>query len=184
MWELLLQGKKERNKMDWNLFWNAFGAIGGTLGAIATFIAVIVALWQTKYEQKKKLKLSFSDNINVISDNGSISKKYVGVSVSNVGNRQVILKNWGILVDDKSKYVIIPDNSPIGKMIEPKLPEKLDIEEQKDLLYQYDLFLKLVNNILEKGQINKNEEISFFVEDSTGKKYIVKTTKKAIEYIK
>ena len=48
--------------MDWNLFWTAFGAIGGTLGAVATTAAVVVALWQTKYSQKKIIKLTFSDN--------------------------------------------------------------------------------------------------------------------------
>ena len=39
------------------LFWTAFGAIGGTFGALATAAAVIVALWQTKYANKKKLKI-------------------------------------------------------------------------------------------------------------------------------
>ena len=51
--------------LDWTLFWTAVGAIGGTLGAIATTAAVIVALWQTKYSQKKKLKLAFSDNVEI-----------------------------------------------------------------------------------------------------------------------
>ena len=52
--------------MDWNLFWTAFGAIGGTLGALATFVAVIVALWQTKFSYKKKVQLSFTDNITIV----------------------------------------------------------------------------------------------------------------------
>ena len=52
--------------MDWNLFWTAFGAIGGTLGALATFVAVIVALWQTKLNYKKKVQLSFTDNITIV----------------------------------------------------------------------------------------------------------------------
>lgn len=51
--------------MDWNLFWSAFGAIGGTLGAVATTAAVVVALWQTKYSQKKIIKLAFSDNFQL-----------------------------------------------------------------------------------------------------------------------
>ena len=55
--------------MDWNLFWTAFGAIGGTLGALATFVAVIVALWQTKFSYKKKLQLSFSDDITIVPEN-------------------------------------------------------------------------------------------------------------------
>ena len=52
--------------MDWNLIWTAFGAIGGTLGALATFVAVIVALWQTKLNYKKKVQLSFTDNITIV----------------------------------------------------------------------------------------------------------------------
>lgn len=52
--------------MDWALFWNAFGAIGGTLGVLATTIAVIVALWQTKYSQKKKIKLCFNEDITTL----------------------------------------------------------------------------------------------------------------------
>lgn len=52
--------------MDWALFWNAFGAIGGTLGVLATIIAVIVALWQTKYSQKKKIKLCFNEDITTL----------------------------------------------------------------------------------------------------------------------
>ena len=59
--------------MDWNLFWTAFGAIGGTLGAVATTAAVIVALWQTKYANKKRLKVEFSDNIIVVPSQGDLS---------------------------------------------------------------------------------------------------------------
>lgn len=122
-----------------------------------------------KIYTKEKLKLSFSDRINIISDTGSINKKYVGVSVCNIGNRPVILENLEILVDSKRKYVIVPDNSLIGKIIETKLLEQLDVEEQKDLRYQYELFLKLVKEIIEKNQINQNNKINFLVEDSTGK---------------
>ena len=44
----------------WTLFWTACGAIGGTLSAIATTSAVIVALRQTKYANRKKLKVEFN----------------------------------------------------------------------------------------------------------------------------
>lgn len=54
--------------MDPIVFWTAFGAIGATAGAIATFAAVVVALWQTKLSYKKKLKLSFTDDIAVVPD--------------------------------------------------------------------------------------------------------------------
>jgi hypothetical protein len=62
---------------DWNLLWTAFGAIGGTLGAFATLLAVIVALWQTKYEARKKLKLSKLENIKIAgTSNGHIEKEF------------------------------------------------------------------------------------------------------------
>lgn len=76
--------------MDWNLFWSAFGAIGGTLGAVATTAAVVVALWQTKYSQKKIIKLAFSDNFQLYNPNTGESVKFIGLSVTNTGNRKVI----------------------------------------------------------------------------------------------
>lgn len=66
------------NCMNWELFWTAFGAIGGTLGAIATTAAVIVALWQTKYANKKQLKVEFSDNIVVVPSQGDLSQNASG----------------------------------------------------------------------------------------------------------
>lgn len=72
---------------DWNLFWTALGAIGGTIGAFATLLAVIVALWQTKYETRKKLKLSKLGNIKLADTSiGHIEKEFVVVEVSNIGN--------------------------------------------------------------------------------------------------
>lgn len=82
--------------MDWNLFWTAFGAIGATLGATATTAAVIVALWQTKYSQKKKLSFEFTDNFQLYNPNTGASLKFVGLSVTNVGNRKVIIQTWGV----------------------------------------------------------------------------------------
>ena len=70
--------------MDWNLFWTAFGAIGGTLGAVATTAAVVVALWQTKYSQKKIIKLGFSDNFQLYNPNTGESVKFIGISVTNI----------------------------------------------------------------------------------------------------
>ena len=115
--------------MDWNLFWTAFGAIGGTLGALATFIAVIVALWQTKFSYKKKLQLSFSDNITIVPENGNKFYHYVGVTITNIGNRDVVIQNWGFELDDGSQMLIVPDTSPLGRVLQVKLPYRLQIVE-------------------------------------------------------
>ena len=110
------------NGIDWNLFWTAFGAIGGTLGALATAAAVIVALWQTRYSQKKKLKLSFTDDIAVVPQNGTVVRRYVGVRIANIGNREVVITGWGFDLEKPHSMMIVPDLSPIEKAIQPKLP--------------------------------------------------------------
>lgn len=91
--------------MDWNLFWTAFGAIGGTLGAVATTAAVVVALWQTKYSQKKIIKLGFSDNFQLYNPNTGESVKFIGISVTNTGNRKVIIRTWGVHLKEGSAIV-------------------------------------------------------------------------------
>ena len=45
--------------INWDIFWNA-------AGSIATFAAVLVALWQTRTANKKKLKLSFIENMTIL----------------------------------------------------------------------------------------------------------------------
>ena len=108
--------------MDNELFWVAFGAIGGTVGALATTVAVIVALWQTKFNYKKKLKLSFSDSITIVPESGNIFYKYVGLTVTNIGNRDVVINNWGFYLNDDSLMIIVSDTSPIGRIIQTNLP--------------------------------------------------------------
>ena len=120
--------------MDWNLFWTAFGAIGGTLGAVATTAAVVVALWQTKYSQKKIIKLGFSDNFQLYNPNTGESVKFIGISVTNTGNRKVIIRTWGVHLKEGSAIVMPPvDANGIEKMVYTKLPQTLDLEESIDL---------------------------------------------------
>lgn len=163
--------------MDWNLIWTAVGAIGGTLGAFATAIAVIVALWQTRFNYKKKLKLSFTDNIIVVPEKGSFYKKYVGITVANIGNRDVVIKNWGFDLDDGTKMLIVQDTSPIGRALQVTLPHRLIIEDSTTLYYEKEVFIDLIKELSEKRQIDLKKKIPFFVEDSTGKKHKVLTNK-------
>jgi len=163
--------------MDWNLIWTAVGAIGGTLGAFATAIAVIVALWQTKYNYKKKIKLSFEDNFIVVPEKGSFCKKYIGIIVTNIGNRDVVIKNWGFNLDDGTKMLIVQDTSPIGRALQVTLPHRLIIENCITLYYEKEVFIELIKELSDKRQIDLKKKIPFFVEDSTGKKHKVLTNK-------
>ena len=160
--------------MDWNLFWSAFGAIGGTLGAVATTAAVVVALWQTKYSQKKIIKLAFSDNFQLYNPNTGESAKFIGISVTNTGNRKVIIRTWGVHLKEGSAIVTPPlDANGIEKMAYTKLPQTLDLEESIDLQWQKDKFqLFLEANV---DNIEKSKPLVFYVNDSTGKQYTVKT---------
>ena len=169
--------------MDWNLFWTAFGAIGGTVGAIATFTAVIVALWQTKISYKKKLQLSFTDDIAVVPENGSSIYRFVGVSVTNVGNRDVVIQSWGFICHDKSKMLIVPDTSRIGRMLQTQLPHKLQVEEGITLYYDKTLFHRVLDEQIKKGSINSKKKINFYVTDSTSKVYYTLTKKTVKELL-
>ena len=79
-------------------FWTAFAAIGQAVGAIATAAAVIVALWQVRYANKKKLKMKFTDKNVVFSERGDSRYLFVNLSVTNIGNRNVTIRNWGMKV--------------------------------------------------------------------------------------
>ena len=152
-------------------------AIGGTLGAVATTAAVMVALWQTKYSQKKIIKLGFSDNFQLYNPNTGESVKFIGISVTNTGNRKVIIRTWGVHLKEGSAIVM-----PIEKMVYTKLPQTLDLEESIDLQWQKDkfqLFLKA-----NEDNIEKSKPLVFYVNDSTGKQYTVKTKKNASCYFK
>lgn len=165
------------------LFWSAFGAIGSTLGSIATTAAVVVALWQTKYSQKKKLSLDFTDNFQLYNPNTGASLKFVGLSVTNVGNRKVIIQTWGVRLNEGSAIVMPPpDANGMEKLAYTKLPQVLDVEESIDLQWQIDRFQTFLES--NKDNISKNEPLVFFVKDSTGKQYTVKTKKNASFYFK
>lgn len=173
--------------MDWTLFWTAFGAIGGTLGALATSIAVIVALWQTKYSQKKKIKVSFTDLITVTSTlpSDNFRKEYVGLEVTNIGNRDIIIQSWGFVLQPKSngKALILPDRTIYGELTQIKLPKRLAIEESITLVCAKKLFQKdLIENCSDR-KLSPQEKLQFYVCDSTGKCYYAKTQKKIESYL-
>ena len=170
--------------MDWNLFWTAFAAIGQAIGAIATAAAVIVTLWQIRYANTKKLKLRFSDKNVVFSENGSIEFHFVALTVTNIGNRNVIIKNWGIKVTKKQNLLIVPDvTNPIVNAIQQPLPCKLEPEQKVDLVFAIDLFLRNLKEQLKEGTFEEKDKLTIYVVDSTGKEYCVKSEKSIKKYI-
>lgn len=169
---------------DYNLFWTAFAAIGQAVGAIATATAVIVTLWQIKYANRKRLRLSFSDKNVVFSENGNLEFHFVNLTVTNIGNRNVIIKNWGIKVSKKQNLLIVPDiKNPIVKMIQKPLPCTLEPEESMDLVFDIKLFLRNLREQIKDGVFSEKDKLTLYVVDSTGKMYFVKSEKTIKKYI-
>ena len=124
--------------MNWSVFWEA-------AGAISTFAAVVVALWQTRYSNKKKAKLSFVDKMTISSalPIGKVGympeTQYVGLEVMNIGNRKIIIKSFWMEMPDNHRTIIFPASTPIGAV---SLPTELDIEESIFLPWEKEKFLK------------------------------------------
>ena len=148
-----------------------WGIVISIISAVATLAAVIVALWQTKYSNKKKLKLSFTTKAQMIQDMVTLQfeKKAIfllSVSVVNIGNRKVVLTDWGFQFDKNNALQIVNLN---GKTF----PCELDIECAKEL--QTDLLgvkNALIKNKEKTGKDKK--KLTVYVTDSTGRKYYIK----------
>ena len=168
------------------LFWTAFGAIGTTAGAIATAIAVIVALWQVKHAEKKKLRLVFSDDMKMVTEGSSeIEETVIRLRVVNVGNRDVVVETWGYRSHEKGGYMVLGFNqSRLMKNLNPKLPCELKKEDSLNLMIERANFIKQIKNGVDSVDFKKNRKIRFFVADSTGKEYYVKSKKTVGEIIK
>lgn len=170
------------NCMNWELFWTAFGAIGGTLGAIATTAAVIVALWQAKYANKKQLKVEFSDNIVAVPSQGDLSQKreYVGITVTNIGNRRIKVCNWRVRFPG-GRDVLIVQNTFLQKTHEPAWPVLLEPEDQASQYWEKRLFYAFIKDEAPKYK-KKNCRLLWIVKDSTNKVYKVRSPKTIAEY--
>lgn len=169
---------------DYNLFWTAFAAIGQAVGAMATSAAVIITLWQIRYANKKRLKLQFSDNNIVFSENGNLEYHFVSLTVTNIGNRNVIVTSWGIKVSKKQNLLIVPDmKSPVVKIIQKPLPCTLKPEETVDLVFDIKLFLRNLREQIKEGVFSEKDRLVLYAVDSTGKKYCVKSQKSIKKYI-
>lgn len=161
--------------------WEAISAIGTCCGAIATFCACVIALWQTKTAYRKKLKIIFNDNITFINPRVlPNNEQFVGISIYNKGNRNVIINEWafefknhmrGPLLVNFTKYY--PTNFPIC----------VEVENNKDVFYEKEFFIKNVQDMIHKGQLAKNKRIKFSIRDATGQKYFFYSPKRAEEYV-
>lgn len=130
------------------------------------------------------MKLSFSDKITIFNANDNTLVHYIGITITNIGNREVFIKNWGFCLNDNTINLIVPDTSALGKFFQVKLPYKLQIEESITLQYETNLFCKSLEIYISTSKLKPNKKIKFFVIDSTGRKYFAYTNKTANELLR
>lgn len=176
---------------DDSVFWTKLSAIGTLSGAFATTGAVIVALWQTRFNQRKKLKVRFTDDVGIVLHGSGQVYKYIGLDITNIGNRSVTIDSWGYKLINNGKMLLLsclsPDNRPFSvnqPHICVNLPYKIEIEESAALRIEKGTFISILTKNVKEKELNKNENLVFFVCDNTGKEYTVKTNRAIANYIK
>lgn len=150
-------------------------------GSIATFLAVVVALWQIKYANKKKIKLSYTEVATLIQDMSTgkfekLSYRLSQISITNIGNRKVIITGWGIYFNKDFTLQIVDPN---GR----KFPIELDIEQSTKITTSLIGIKKAICENREAIGKRINKKMKFVVYDSTGKKHYIKAFKKSSEIV-
>ncbi len=84
------------------------------IGVIATLSAVIVALWQTKFNNRKKIKLKLYEQESAFIPDLDEQTKFTSLKIINIGNRIIKIKNNGLIVG-KEKIRNINSFSKIQK---------------------------------------------------------------------
>lgn len=142
--------------------WDAFGAIGSWVCGVATLLAVLVSLWQTKFENRKKLKLSCG--IDSSGDLGFVIKAV------NVGKRPITIDTWGIERKNNSNFFFeeLFEESPEYAKNSAMLPCELKLENAIVIRFKLNFIKHYVG--IHRAAIGDGY-LTFFVTDSTGKKY-------------
>ena len=162
--------------MNWAVFWQA-------LGSVATTAAVIVALWQTRFVNNKKAKISFVENRIIVpaialgSYGYMPESAYVGLEFANIGNRKIIIKSFWVELSNDVRAVIAPEVTPVDTLT---WPVEVDIEESVFLPWSKEKFLEFIQN---EERLDLNRKLTFCVCDTTGKIYKCITPKVLQKYL-
>ena len=133
--------------------------------------------------KQETTKVEFSDNIVVVPSQGDLSQKreYVGITVTNIGNRRIKVSNWQVRFPDGHGALIMQDTSPIGKMLASTWPVLLEPEDQGSQYWEKRLFYAFIKEEAPKYK-KKNFRLLWIVKDSTNKEYKVRSPKTIAEY--
>lgn len=165
--------------MSDEVFWVMIGSIGQCVGALATFAAVCVALWQTKYVNRKRIKLSFNNFVYAMFEEQVINA--ISVNIKNIGNKPITINQFGIEHDDGSSTLIMQENQGVFRR---KMPLTIDTDNIDSLYFLSEAFSKHISEMIQEKRIEKKKKLKFVVIDSVGKKYRIKSNKAAEYYAK
>lgn len=145
--------------------------------AVATFLAVCVALWQTKYQNRKKLKLDFSPYVFTTSQ-GLENNYYVALNIVNVGRTKITISNWQIYFKEGIRMQMFTEgfgdyvlNSPLYI----HLPHVLESDEGVSLYAMQEPFFNKLHELLEKNYVHEDDKLLMVVHDVAGNEYKLKT---------
>lgn len=134
------------------------------IGSLATAVACIIALWQTKLQIRRKLKLKSSTVVYNITGNIQV---FLGLDVINTGYMKVIIREWRVPLKKGKKLVLIPEQS----FESIHLPYKLDPGESVCLRFSLENFKSQLSELYKQGFL-KNK-LKFEIVDSVDNVYSV-----------
>lgn len=165
----------------WSLIISAFGSV-------ATFAAVFVALWQTKIAYKKKLKLSLNEGCVALDPNRVFEdEEYMCLTVSNIGNRNIVLKNSCFMIGKKCLTLLcLPHNLNIiqqtlyGKNNQEK---KLLISECIEINFPVKKVREAIKEELDSNPKLSKKRFKIVVFDASGTKYCIKSKSTISQFV-
>jgi len=180
-----------------NFNWDMVTALGTVFAALATSAAVIVALYQAKWSNQKRMKLKFEDISIAENTDEKNPVQYICLTLTNTGNRKIIVTDWGYFIQlnsvSKNKMVLIESKARYHHIqtatlnLNESFKEfEIEIENQHRLYYPRDELLKSIRTFgrkKAKSLIKIGASITFFVTDSTGKRYRYLLKKSVEDYL-
>ena len=159
-------------KIDWTTInWTAISAIGTCLGSFATFCAVIVALWQTKWESRKVIKLDFNYHFLMDITGQMPRQNMVALKVINVCKRNIVIEEWGFKLRGGLSLTAMPNISNLGA----NLPATIEPDKSIQLLMSSQALVQELNRLSQEQNINENDKLVLYVRDNFSKYYILKS---------
>lgn len=91
------------------------------------------------------------------------------MSISNIGNKKVVINNWGIKLYDSFILILTEGivKNLFDKLVSVKTPYVLEPEENVVFFYDKKLFIRHDN--INNKTIDPNSKIMFVIHDSTGR---------------